>query len=125
MRFAAYCRNDRRGLAVDLGAGFRGLFQDEAGYPGDLQQLIGSPADLRLAAGALARGTAIDPEAVQFLPPLPNPRKIICIGLPAEDSFTTAAPTPPEKLREGLGASLRVTAGQPLSVCGIKFHVNF
>jgi 2-keto-4-pentenoate hydratase/2-oxohepta-3-ene-1,7-dioic acid hydratase in catechol pathway len=81
MRFAVYHSNDRRGLAVDLGAGFRGLFQDETGYPGDLDQLIGSHADLSRAARALARGTAIDPEAVQLLPPLPNPGKIICIGL--------------------------------------------
>jgi acylpyruvate hydrolase len=81
MRFAAYHSNDRRGLAVDLGAGFRGLFQDETGYPGDLEQLIGSQTDLSLAARALARGTAINPEAVQLLPPLPNPGKIICIGL--------------------------------------------
>jgi len=81
MRFAVYHSNDRRGLAVDLGAGFRGLFQDESGYPGGLEQLIGSHADLSLVAGALACGTAIDPEAVQLLPPLPNPGKIICIGL--------------------------------------------
>lgn len=81
MRFAVYHINDRRGLVVDLGAGFRGLFQDETGYPGDLEQLIGGHADLSLAARALARTTATDPEAVHLLPPLPTPGKIICIGL--------------------------------------------
>lgn len=64
MRFAVYHSNDRRGLAVDLGAGFRGLFQDETGYPGDLEQLIGSHADLSLAAGALARGTVTMPSRI-------------------------------------------------------------
>jgi acylpyruvate hydrolase len=61
--------------------GFGGLFQDETGCPSDLEQLIGGHADLSLAARALACGTAIDPEAVQLLLPLPNPGKIICIGL--------------------------------------------
>jgi acylpyruvate hydrolase len=81
MRFAAFHSNGRPGLAVDLAAGLRGLFQDESGYPGDLEQLISRHGDLSLAAKALARGAHIDPETVQFLPPLPNPGKIICIGL--------------------------------------------
>ena len=46
MRFAVYVRDDRRGLAVDSGDGFRGLFRDEPGYPGDLDRLVADQADL-------------------------------------------------------------------------------
>ena len=81
MRFAVYLLNGRRGLAVDLGAGFRGLFRDQPGYPGDLDHLVAHQADLAVAAKALNLGQPISIDAVQLLPPFPNPGKIICIGL--------------------------------------------
>jgi acylpyruvate hydrolase len=81
MRFAVYVLDDRRGLAVDLGEGFRGLFRDEAGYPGDLDHLVANQADLSAAAVALKSGRPISIDAVRLLPPFPNPGKIICIGL--------------------------------------------
>ena len=81
MRFAVYVLDDRRGLAVDLGEGFRGLFRDEAGYPGDLDHLVANQADLSAAAVALKSGRPISIDAVRLLPPFPNPAKIICIGL--------------------------------------------
>ena len=81
MRFAVYVLNGRGGLAVDLGAGFRGLFRDEPGYPGDLDHLVAQQADLAVAAKALNLGQPINIDAVQLLPPFPNPGKIICIGL--------------------------------------------
>ena len=81
MRFAVYVLNGRRGLAVDLGAGFRGLFRDEPGYPGDLDHLVAQQADLAVAAKALNLGQPISIDDVQLLPPFPNPGKVICIGL--------------------------------------------
>jgi acylpyruvate hydrolase len=88
MRFAVYAQHGRHGLAVDLGAGFRGLFQDEAGYPQDLHRLVASEADLSLPARTLAAGRTIDLDAVQLLPPFPSPGKIICIGLNYVDHST-------------------------------------
>jgi acylpyruvate hydrolase len=81
MRFAVYVLNGRRGLAVDLGAGFRGLFRDESGYPGDLDHLVADQAALHQAAKALSSGQPVNVDAVQLLPPFPNPGKIICLGL--------------------------------------------
>ncbi len=81
MRFAVYVLDDRRGLAVDFGEGFRGLFQDEPGYPGDLDHLVANEMDLSAAAGALKLGRAVSIEAMRLLPPFPSPGKIICIGL--------------------------------------------
>ncbi len=81
MRFAVYVLNGRRGLAVDRGEGFRGLFRDESGYPGDLDRLVANQAELHGAAKALNSGQPINVDAVQLLPPFPNPGKIICLGL--------------------------------------------
>ena len=81
MRFAVYVLGDRRGLAVDSGEGFRGLFRDEPGYPGDLDHLVADEVDLSAAARALKLGRPVSIEAVRLLPPFPNPGKIICIGL--------------------------------------------
>jgi acylpyruvate hydrolase len=81
MRFAVYVLNGRRGLAVDRGEGFRGLFRDEADYPGDLDHLVGNQAALAGAAKALNLGEPISIDAVQLLPPFQNPGKIICLGL--------------------------------------------
>jgi acylpyruvate hydrolase len=81
MRFAVYILTGRRGLAVDLGEGFRGLFRDEPGYPGDLNHLVANQAELSATANALVLGQPISIDAVQLLPPFPNPGKIICIGL--------------------------------------------
>jgi acylpyruvate hydrolase len=81
MRFVVYVLNGRRGLAVDLGEGFRGLFRDESGYPGDLDHLVADQAELHGAAQALSSGQPINVDAVQFLPPFPNPGKVICLGL--------------------------------------------
>ena len=81
MRFAVYVLNGRRGLAVDIGEGFRGMFRDEPGYPGDLDHLVANQAELSAAANALALGPPISIDAVQLLPPFPNPGKVICIRL--------------------------------------------
>jgi acylpyruvate hydrolase len=81
MRFAVYVLNGRRGLAVDLGDGFRGVFRDEPGYPGDLDHLVANRTELFAAAKALNSGPPINIDAVKFLPPFPNPGKVICLGL--------------------------------------------
>jgi acylpyruvate hydrolase len=81
MRFAVYEKNGRRGLAVEHGGRLNGLFVDEAGYPGDLDILIANGADLVAIGRILAAGNSIDLDSVHLLPPLPNPGKIVCIGL--------------------------------------------
>jgi acylpyruvate hydrolase len=81
VRFAVYEKDGRRGLAVEHGDRLNGLFADEAGYPGDLETLITNGADFAGVGRALAVGNSIDPDSVHFLPPLPSPGKIVCIGL--------------------------------------------
>jgi 2-keto-4-pentenoate hydratase/2-oxohepta-3-ene-1,7-dioic acid hydratase in catechol pathway len=84
MRFAAF--RDARGagmavLSADNGECF-GLHVGDAGYPGELMTLLrGGRPMLSDAHRRLWAGEQLDPEAIEFLPPIPNPGKIICVGL--------------------------------------------
>lgn len=82
MRFISYAHAGRQGLGVETDAGVRGLFADEAGYPGSLESLIvAGGGALAAARDALSVGRAVNLDTVEVLPPLPNPSKIICVGL--------------------------------------------
>jgi len=83
MRFAAFQTGGRRGLAVATSDDqFRGILVGEPGYPGDLSAIIAEGPDALPAAGStLLTGTLFAPEDLQWLPPLPTPPKIVCVGL--------------------------------------------
>lgn len=82
MRFISYRSAGQTGIGIRTDAGYRGLLASEAGYPGDLRSLLAAgDAALAAAADILRGGIAVEPSAVQLLPPIPNPDKIICVGL--------------------------------------------
>ena len=83
MRFAAYRQNGVKGLAAAEGSGpFRGFAATDRKHPGTLASLVARGSEHLLAAGrSLLTGPEIDLDAVELLPPLPTPGKIICIGL--------------------------------------------
>jgi acylpyruvate hydrolase len=83
MRFAAYRQTSVEGLAAAEGDGrFHGIAVTDARYPGSLASLVAAGHERLLAASrALLAGPEIDLDAVELLPPLPSPPKILCIGL--------------------------------------------
>ena len=95
MKFMSYAVRGARGLAVDTGSGFRGMRVSDPRYPGNLKVLI---AENRLQDGAaiLSEGGAIDPDTVTVLPPIPDPQKIICIGLNYRDHAAEAGMALPD-----------------------------
>jgi acylpyruvate hydrolase len=97
VRFAAYQSDKGPGLAVALADGkFRGLAESDAGFPGTLPQLVAGGADaLRAAGRQLAQAAEIDLGALAWLPPLPRPGKIICVGLNYVDHSLESGFTPP------------------------------
>jgi acylpyruvate hydrolase len=97
VRFAAYQSDKGPGLAVALADGkFRGLAESDAGFPGTLPQLVaGGDGALRAAGRQLAQAAEIDLGAVAWLPPLPRPSKIICVGLNYVDHSLESGFTPP------------------------------
>jgi acylpyruvate hydrolase len=97
MRFICFRSAGHVGIAVrDAEGAYRGLTAVDSGYPGELEALIKSgPAALKNAAAVLASGNKIDLAAIEFLPPLRSPQKIICIGLNyADHSAETGFKTP-------------------------------
>jgi 2-keto-4-pentenoate hydratase/2-oxohepta-3-ene-1,7-dioic acid hydratase in catechol pathway len=83
VRFLSYLRGGRRGVGLALPDGsLRGLAEGTPGYPGALESLVDSgEAALREAGRVLAQAPGLDAAALAWLPPLPRPRKILCIGL--------------------------------------------
>ncbi len=83
MRFAAYRQNGVEGLAASEGAGsFRGYAATDSEHPGALSGLVAGGSERLLAAGRnLLAGPEVDLDAVELLPPLPAPPKILCVGL--------------------------------------------
>jgi len=83
MRFVAYRHQGVEGLAsADKAGNYRGYAVTDAAFPGRLASLIAAGEEALLSAGrALLEGPEIDIDAVEFLPPLPAPGKIVCIGL--------------------------------------------
>lgn len=83
MRFVTFTHDGHAGVAIDTGSGaYRGLTSQDDDYPGDLGNLISQGrVVLEQAARQLRGGRMIDLDQVRLLPPLPNPGKIICVGL--------------------------------------------
>ncbi|MGU7772611.1 fumarylacetoacetate hydrolase family protein [Burkholderia sp. MR1-5-21] len=88
MRFAAYEKEGRRGLAVERNGNWAGLAAGDTGYPGDLDALLAQGADLAAVAERLARGVPVKLDAVRVLPPFGRPNKILCVGLNYVDHST-------------------------------------
>ncbi|WP_095081100.1 fumarylacetoacetate hydrolase family protein [Mesorhizobium sophorae] len=97
MRFAVYKSPRGPGLAIALPAGeFRGIDESDAMFPGRLEELIAEGTQALQAAGErLASGRRIDPQAVEWLPPLSAPGKIICVGLNYVDHSIESGFVPP------------------------------
>ena len=83
MRFLTFKSGGTLGIGVATGSGeVRGLLAGEHGYPGGLDTLIAMGEEsLRSAGTRLSAARVFDPAAIQWLPPLTAPSKIICIGL--------------------------------------------
>lgn len=97
MKFISFKNGSTTGLAVGAQDGvFHGLSTTEAGYPGGLLELLRKGgAAIQDAGETLSRGAEIDSRAVEFLPPVHEPEKIICIGLNYVDHSRESGFTPP------------------------------
>ena len=84
MRFAAYRLKGAEGVAAAASGSemFHGCTASDDNYPGNLASLVvRGPETLAEAGRVLLACPGIDLQQIELLPPLPNPPKIICIGL--------------------------------------------
>ena len=129
MKLVRFQREGREGWAVqDAASGaWHGATRGTRGHPGSLDEAIrqGRPA-LDAAARAMRAQPAVDLSAVSFLPPVAEPRKIICVGLnyrdhSAESGFEQPAyPT----LFSRFNTSV-VAHGEPLEHAGLSDTLDF
>jgi acylpyruvate hydrolase len=98
MRFVNFRLNGRFGTALQQPDGsLVGRYADDSKYPGSIAELVVRGADALASAGrALAMAPALDAAKVEYLPPLPTPPKIICLGLNYADHAAESGFKPPE-----------------------------
>jgi 2-keto-4-pentenoate hydratase/2-oxohepta-3-ene-1,7-dioic acid hydratase in catechol pathway len=97
MRLMTYGDQGRSGLAVQTKEGWRGRLSTDPDFPGDLMSLLKKGGDaLVQACDVLGSGVSVDPDTVERRPPLPNPGKIICIGLNYRDHTAEVAFVQPD-----------------------------
>src|SRR5271169_603335 len=73
------------GIAADGGSGWHGLTQRDSGFPGTLPELITQGKQLLGIGRSLGQFPAINLNSVRILPPVPAPKKILCVGLNYDD----------------------------------------
>lgn len=98
MRFVTYQSSSGPRVAGVRDGGYVDLAATDPGLPTSLKALLaGGPAALERAQAAIARGTIMAADSVQLLAPIPDPEKVICIGLNyADHAAESGQPIPPE-----------------------------
>jgi acylpyruvate hydrolase len=128
MRFACFKQNGRYGLAAAEANGpFRGRYVDDEECPGELSEcLADGHAGLIEAGRSLLSGHEIDLNAVELLPPLPSPGKIICIGLNyAEHSAESGFEVPSYPAVFSRFPSSLIGHGAPIVRPRVSHHLDY
>ena len=99
MRFVTYHAKGKSALGACKGKALWGLTSNPTTPSLDLFSLLGGgESTLHQAHTLLLSGEEIDPAGIEYLPPVPNPGKIICFGLNYKDHAAESglqAPTYP------------------------------
>jgi acylpyruvate hydrolase len=85
MRIVHFETGGTLGIAADDGSGWHGLTQRDGGFPGTLPELIAQGKNLSQIGKSLGQFPVIDLNFVRILPPIPKPKKILCVGLNYDD----------------------------------------
>src|ERR1700723_290891 len=96
MRIVNFETHGVAGIAADEGSGWHGLTQRDSGFPGTLPELVAQGADLSRIGRTPGQSPAVDLRAVRLLPPVPAPRKILCVGLNYDDHLQESGLKRPE-----------------------------
>ena len=99
MRIVHFETSGAFGIAADEGSGWHGLTQRDGGFPGTLPELIAQGKQLLQIGRSLGQFPAINLNSVRILPPIPAPKKILCVGLNYDDHLEESGlkkPTYPE-----------------------------
>ncbi|HZZ72459.1 MAG TPA: fumarylacetoacetate hydrolase family protein [Pirellulales bacterium] len=96
MRLISYQTSNGPRVAGVRADGYVDLQQTDDSLPSGMKSLLAmGPHGLQRAAAALERGKALDKNGVRLLAPVPDPQKVICIGLNYADHARETKKEPP------------------------------
>ena len=114
--------------AVRQGDAFVDLHATNPVLPGSVRQLLeAGPAALKAAGETAARANAVrlPAEAVKLLPPVPDPHKIVCLGLNYRDhAMETGAPIPKEPVLFSKYATALIGFDEPIVLPPVSQEVD-
>ncbi len=98
MRLVTYESLNGPRIAGVRGTSYVDIQQADASLPADMRQLLAlGQSGFTRAAAAIAHGKGIEQPGVRLMAPVPQPEKVICIGLNyADHAAESGAPVPPE-----------------------------
>jgi 2-keto-4-pentenoate hydratase/2-oxohepta-3-ene-1,7-dioic acid hydratase in catechol pathway len=98
MQLVSYYSPTGPRVAAVRDGGYVDLNAADPKLPSSMKQLLGmGPAALQQAAAALERGEVLAANSVRLAPPVPDPEKIVCVGLNYADHARESGVAPPEE----------------------------
>jgi 2-keto-4-pentenoate hydratase/2-oxohepta-3-ene-1,7-dioic acid hydratase in catechol pathway len=129
MRLASILTPNGPRAAVALADAYVDLHATDPGLPACMKSLLAaSPAVRKLASEAAASKNAVKvaANAVKLLPPVPNPGKILCIGLNYRDhAIEGNRPIPPEPVLFGKFPNTLIAHGEPIVIPKVAQKVDY
>ncbi len=129
MRLATILTPHGPRAAVALADKYVDLHATDAGLPSCMKNLLAaSPAVRKLAAEAATSKSAVTyaANAVKVLPPIPNPGKILCIGLNYRDhAIEGNRPIPPEPVLFGKFPNTLIAHGDAIVIPKVAEKVDY
>jgi 2-keto-4-pentenoate hydratase/2-oxohepta-3-ene-1,7-dioic acid hydratase in catechol pathway len=129
MRLATILTPQGPRAAAQLGDEYVDLHATDPGLPSSVKQLLaGSAAIRKAAAEAAASPSAVKypATAVKLLPPIPDPGKIICIGLNYRDhALEGGQPIPTEPVIFGKFSNTLIASGDPIKLPKVSQKVDY
>ena len=111
---------------------FQGRYVDvnaaDSSVPSCVKGILGSGLDgQKRAWDAVARGSVVhDPAKVKVMPPIPNPQKIICIGLNYRDhAIESGVPIPEEPVIFAKFPSSLIANGESIVLPSVSTQVDY
>jgi 2-keto-4-pentenoate hydratase/2-oxohepta-3-ene-1,7-dioic acid hydratase in catechol pathway len=129
MRLATILTPHGQRVAVQVGESFVDLHATDPGLPTCVKSLLAASPAVRAAASAAAQSpTAVKyaGNAVRLLPPVPNPGKILCIGLNYRDhAIEGGKAIPTEPVLFGKFPNTLIATGEPILLPKVAHKVDY
>lgn len=129
MRLVTYRQHgaEESRVAAVRDAGYIDLNRADPTIPNSLKAILaGGQSMLHRVAAAAATGPRMEPAGIQLLAPIPDPQKVICIGLNYADHARETGKTPPnEPVVFAKFATAVLAPGEPIVLPSVSREVDY